>query len=314
MHLLIPFAAPAGPQCQDALPRLDLANMAALLERLTPMPPMLGSPEALSPLHERVHAKSLGLLNEDGLLPWAALDARELGLTRTQGNQGWAWITPCHWNINTDHVSMDAPQALALDAHEADALRAAMQPYFSEDGITLHALNHSTWLAQGESLRDLPTASLARACGTQVDRWMPRAPQARSLRRLQNEMQMLLYRHPVNDARAAQRRLTVNSFWISGTGALPDTIGDLPRTLSVLHPLETAAMCDDAPAWTQAWHTLDATHLASLLRQAKAGEPVELTLCGERMAASFVLQNTAWWGRIQRRFSTPTPAELLATL
>jgi len=39
-----------------------------------------------------------------------------------------------------------------------------------------------------------------------------------------------------------------------------------------------------------------------------------MTLCGERMAASFVLQNTAWWNRIQRRFTTPTPAELLATL
>jgi len=205
MHTLIPFAAPAGPQCQEALPRLDLPYLAELLELLTPTPPLLGAEDSLSPLFERVHAKSLGLQGADGLLPWAALDARQLGLTRTHGDTGWAWITPCHWQINADHVAMDHPDSLALDVHEIDALRAAMQPYFAEDGITLHALNHSTWLAQGELLRELPTASLARACGPRVDQWMPRAPQARSLRRLQNEMQMLLYRHPVNDARAAQR-------------------------------------------------------------------------------------------------------------
>ncbi len=314
MHTLIPFAAPAGPQCQEALPRLELPYLAELLELLTPTPPLLGAEDSLSPLFERVHAKSLGLQGADGLLPWAALDARQLGLTRTHGDTGWAWITPCHWQINADHVAMDHPESLALDVHEIDALRAAMQPYFAEDGITLHALNHSTWLAQGELLRELPTASLARACGPRVDQWMPRAPQARSLRRLQNEMQMLLYRHPVNDARAAQRRLTVNSFWISGTGALPQGALEKSDTMSVQHSLEAAALRDDAHAWIQAWQTLDATLLSTLLRQAKAGQAFELTLCGERMAASFVLQNTAWWNRIQRRFTTPTPAELLATL
>ncbi len=314
MHTLIPFAAPAGPQCQDALARLELPNLAQLLELLTPTPPLLGAEDSLSPLFERVHAKSLGLQGADGLLPWAALDARQLGLTRTHGSEGWAWITPCHWQINADHVAMEHPDALALDAHEIDDLRTAMQPYFAEDGITLHTLNHSTWLAHGEVLRDLPTAALTRACGARVDQWMPRAPQARSLRRLQNEMQMLLYRHPVNDARAAKGRLTVNSFWISGTGTLPDNALEKSDTMSVHHPLEAAALRDDAHAWTQAWHTLDATLLSTLLRQAKANQPLELTLCGERMAAGFVLQNTAWWNRIQRKFTTPTPVELLATL
>jgi hypothetical protein len=314
MHTLIPFAAPAGPQCQEAMTRLTLPYLAELLELLTPTPPLLGTEDSLSPLHERVHAKSLNLPGADGLLPWAALDARQLGLTRSFGETGWAWITPCHWQINADHVAMDHPDALALDAHEIDALRAAMQPYFSEDGITLHPLNHSTWLAQGDILRDLPTASLVRACGAKIDRWMPRVAQARSLRRLQNEMQMLLYRHPVNDARAAGRKPTVNSFWISGTGTLPAGAMDKSDTMSVQHRLEAAALRDDANAWAEGWQQLDSTLMATLLRQAKAGQSLELTLCGERMAAGFELQNTAWWNRIQRRFTTPTPAELLRTL
>ena len=44
---------------------------------------------------------------------------------------------------------------------------------------------------------------------------------ARTLRRLQQEMQMLLYTHAVNEERARGGLLPVNSFWASGTGALP---------------------------------------------------------------------------------------------
>ena len=77
-----------------------------------------------------------------------------------------------------------------------------------------------------------------------LDEYVQELAQARSLRRLQNEMQMLLYRHPVNDARAAQRRLTVNSFWISGTGTLPSGAVDKSDTMSVQHSLEAAALRD----------------------------------------------------------------------
>jgi hypothetical protein len=34
------------------------------------------------------------------------------------------------------------------------------------------------------------------------------------LQRLQSEMQMLLYNHPVNNARDARRQISVNSFWL----------------------------------------------------------------------------------------------------
>lgn len=315
MHTVIPHAAPAGPQCQAAIAQLNLPNLGELISLLDPTPPLLGSVESLTPLHERVRAKSLGLQGADGLIPWAALDAEHLGLTKAHGTTGWAWITPCHWQINADHVAMDHPDALALGAHASDALRATMQPYFVEDGISLHALSNSTWLAQGAVFADLPTASLARACGTQVDNWMPRQPEAQGLRRLQNEMQMLLYTHPVNDARSAQGQPTVNSFWISGTGRLPAHAPLAPEErMDMVLALEAAALRDDAYQWLKAWHTLDSTVIATLLQRAKAGQPLQLTLCGERLAPTFELKNTAWWNRLQRRFTAPPPQELLRTL
>ena len=314
LHVLISHAAPSGPLCQEATPKLTLPRFTELLGLLTPTPPMLGSPESLTPLPERLRANSLGVQGADGLLPWAAIDAQHLGLTKTRGDAGWAWVTPCHLDVQSNHVSMLDPKDLHLSTAECETLRTAMQPYFAEDGIELHTLSDSTWLAFGTVFRDLPTASLERVAGTSVDAWMPQQEQARPIRRLQNEMQMLLHTHAVNDARAARGTTTVNAFWISGTGTPAGAHGPATERLDVVDALRAPALAEDAPAWSEAWATLDATVLADLVQRAKASKPVKLTLCGERMAATLELQDKPWWSRIQQRFSTASPQQLLQSL
>lgn len=314
MHVLISHAAPPGPLCQEAIPTLALPRFTELLGLLTPTPPMLGSPESLTPLPERLRANSLGVQGADGLLPWAALDAQQLGLTKTRGDAGWAWVTPCHLDVQSHHVSMQDPRELNLSAVECETLRAAMLPYFAEDGIELHTLSDNTWLAFGEAFRNLPTASLERVAGTSVDAWMPQQEQARPIRRLQNEMQMLLHTHPINHARAARGATTVNAFWISGTGTPVGEPKPATERLDVVDALRASALAEDALAWSEAWAYLDATVLADLLQRAKAGKPVTLTLCGERMAATLELQDKPWWSRIQQRFSTASPQQLLQSL
>jgi hypothetical protein len=98
----------------------------------------------------------------------------------------------------------DDPAALGLQEAESRTLLAAMQPYFDDDGITLHhvpALGPERWLAEGELFRSLPTASLDRVLGRNVDPWLPKQDKedakgtARKMKLLQNEMQMLLYTH-----------------------------------------------------------------------------------------------------------------------
>lgn len=144
---------------------------------------------------------------------------------------------------------------------------------------------------------------------------MPRQEQAQPLRRLQNEMQMLLYTHPVNDARKARFLAPVNSFWISGTGTLPAGPRSAPaQRVDMEESLAAAALRDDGRLWAQAWQALDEGLIAKLLTRAKSNAPLELTLCGERLAPTFVLQSSPWWNRLQRRFTAPPPHELLQTL
>lgn len=295
----------------------QLPHLSKLLRQLAPTQTLQSTPQNMNPTFERVQARSLGLPDTNGLIPWAARDAVRLGLSPANGTNppgGWAWITPCHWKVNADHVEMQDPADLALSEAETSALMEAMRGYFAEDGIALHALFPGTWLAHGAVFEGLATASLERARGTRVDTWMPRQPQAKTLRRLQNEMQMLLYTHPLNDARAAQRQTTVNSFWVSGTGALPtpntdQTAAPPPEAVTPFTSLRAAALRDDAAAWLDAWHTLDRTVLA-------AADPrtLTLTLCGEQQALTLANAADSWLARLRRRFTAPSLTQLLPNL
>jgi hypothetical protein len=281
-HLLIPYASLHVEPEAGAIDwsRLVLPNLTWLLARLQADPPDTGSEESLSPPHERALARAIGLpASADGLIPWAAIQATQQ--IAADPGQGWAVITPCHWQLATSHVAMDDPAQLLLTEAESRALLAAMKPYFEEDGLALHYLASTTWLAQGAVFQNLPTAALDRVAARKVDDWLPRSSSARALRRLQNEMQMLLYTHPVNDARTEQRQRPVNSFWISGTGSLPTQFQPLaPPT--VPSALADAARTGHTGTWMAAWQQVDATACAALRERLASGQPVQLTLCGER--------------------------------
>jgi hypothetical protein len=304
LHLLIPFAAcsaPAWLPTLQALPRDSTRHLSQLLQDMKPIHTDAGDEQTLSPPHERALARAQGLISEsgaDGLIPWAAADAAKH--LQADGTLAWAWITPCHWAMGRGHATLSDPAALALPEDESRALLAAMQPYFETDGITLHyvdALGPGRWLAEGELFRHLPTASLDRVLGRNVDAWLPSATLARPLRRLQNEMQMLLYTHPLNDERVRQLQLPVNSIWISGSGALsalPGTTGEV----SVPRSLAQAVFADDWDAYTQAWAQLDAGAVAQLLARQQAGESARLTLCGERSAQTWQTSRNGIFARI----------------
>src|SRR5438105_7756665 len=113
-HLLIPFASALSDGCAEAAQNLALPHLQKLLARLAPGPVVGGDESTLSMPHERVLAREIGLPVADGLVPWAAWQARQQG--RDPGDKAWAFITPCHWRVGRDHVAMDPPQQLRLDA------------------------------------------------------------------------------------------------------------------------------------------------------------------------------------------------------
>ncbi|KQT09562.1 hypothetical protein [Ramlibacter sp. Leaf400] len=310
-HLLIPFAASGEPGCRETLEGLSLPHLERLLARLAPAEADAGDEHSLSMPHERAVARECGMAAPDGLLPFAAWEMRRAG--RDPGAAPRAWVTPCHWRVGTGHVFMLHPQELQLDAQESQALLAAMQPYFEQDGLRLAYEAPTRWLAEGDLFGRLPCASLDRVVGRVIDPWMPKGDSGKPLRRLQQEMQMLLYTHPVNEERSRGGQLPVNSFWVSGNGALPADAAP-PSGLRLANSLRDAALLRDWRAWASAWQQLDGGECARLAKALDEGQPVAITLCGDRRSRTWRSAGGEWRRRLASVFSRRRSIDLLADL
>jgi hypothetical protein len=312
MQFVIAHASALSPAATQALSGLALPNLERLLARLSPVAPAaedLGDELSLSAPHERALAQAWGWPVADGLLPLATLSARADGLVAE--GEGWGLISPTHWHLGTEQVSLANPAELDLDEPTARALFDVLRPLFEEDGWRLHWGAPTRWYVQHPQLASLPTASLDRVIGRNVDWWLNDHPAAKQIRRLQAEVQMLLYTHPLNDEREARGQLPVNSFWLSGTGpALPPPATD---AVTLDDRLRGPVLADDWAAWAEAWQALDATRIPELLARLDQGQPLRLTLCGERHARHWAPQPLPWWRRLLPR-ARPHAAALLQEL
>ena len=301
MHLLIPFAAPLSEAGRQALQTLSLPQLSALLAGMQPQRRDDGDELSLSPPHERALARAMGWAGEDGALPWAAWWMRVDGLD--PGDQAWGQLTPSHWHLGTEQLSMGDPEALALDEATSRALLAAVQALFTSEGFVVHWGAPLRWYISHPSLADLPCASPDRVIGRNVDRWLPAGTQARLLRRLQNEVQMLLYTLPLNAEREARGALPVNSFWLSACGVAQATASAMPQ---VDARLRSYALAEDWAGWSKAWAVIDEGLVAADIEQ--------VTLCGERSSATWAIKPRGAFKRFMARWNKPDPVALLETL
>lgn len=283
--------------------------------RLVPGWTLHEDPEALNTLAERAHAQLVigrpMASEDDGQLPlqaWARLG------TRLSGDEPCARLTPFHGLVGSDRITLVPPAELQLDEIESRALFASVQPLFESEGVRLEWADPLNWTVLHDSLKGLPCASLPRASGDSVQRWQGCTPLAgsRLLRRLQNEAQMVLHDHPVNQQRAQRGDLAVNSLWLDHAGAAEDVANSPtgPALVQALARVQTLTLLD-ADTALQAW--VDAALAAP---PGHAGTPQEptLVLCGRHQAQAFTMRHlpSGWRGAIARTLMRPPPTQPLS--
>jgi len=301
MHCIIAYAASENLP-PEALQDLRLPRLQALLARLQPAAldrDSAGDNPPPAPAHERAHARALGW-DQRAPLPWAAWQ------TRSTDPGAQAWITPCHWQIGMDQVFMLEPASLKLSDEESQALLQTLLPYLQEDGLQVRWHDALHWHACGELLGGWAAPSLDRVIGANVRPWITSGLPG-ALVRLQSEMQMLAYNHPVNDARLARGLLPVNAFWIHGAGRLPVPCAP-QQALRFFDDLRVPALAGDVAAWRAAWQHLDERLPAPDTPQ------LQLTLCSESAAQDWAAQASGWLGRLRRAFVTPNTTATLEAL
>ena len=155
----------------------------------------------------------------------APLELQSHGVT-FDPNTPIARIEPIHIHAARDHLVLTSTQILDIKASEADALFESVKDIFAEMSSITHRSKPHKWFIESSALQTLSTVSTAQAEGRNIDHWMPSDTSqegvARQWRKWQNEIQMIWFNHPVNEARQAEGMLSINSLWISGNGTLAD--------------------------------------------------------------------------------------------
>ena len=226
MHLLIPFASALSDAAMQVVRDMPLPHLATLLATLSPTQRDDGDERSFSPPHERALAAAWDWHGADGGLPFAARSAAADGID--VGTAAWGLLTPAHWHVARDHVSLADPLALNLTEAESRAAFEAVRALFESEGLRVEWGATLRWYVAHDSLAGLPCAALDRVIGRRVELWTgsqaQTTPAAALMRRLQSEVQMLLYPHTINEAREARGEPAVNSVWLWGAGArLPES-------------------------------------------------------------------------------------------
>jgi hypothetical protein len=320
MHLLVPFASDTSEACQHVLRDLSLPRLESLLALLTPAGRDEGDAFSFSPPHERALAAAWGWQGGDGTLPFAAHAAAGDGIAI--GDSAWALLTPAHWQLGRDHVTLLDPATLDLDEVESRVLYDAVEDLFASEGFAVAWGAADRWYAARDDLQGFSTASLDRVVGRGVDRWLResagggdvagKSATLSLVRRLQSEAQLVFYTQAVNEAREERGALPVNSFWLSGCGRhQPAPASSTPE---VAPGLRAPLLAGDWAAWAEAWHALDSGALDRLHQAAREGEAVTLTLCGERSTLRLEARARPLWQRLASRWRRADAAGLLAGL
>jgi len=269
LHLLIPYAIPAAANASVLLRDLELNALEKLLRHATLVQREAGEDFQRTVPHERWLAREFGL-TKPASRDEAPLAAHMLLADGgTPGTATWACVEPVHIQIARDHLVLIDPDALALQADEAARLLAEARPLVEELGLTLVAPNPLRWYLSGAAIAGLVSASPLRASGRSVEIWLPQTADPASGQgsrrspfwmKLQNEVQMAWFEHPVNEAREQGGRLTANSIWLHSQGALAplqqpftEVWSNAPATRGLA--LASQATCAALP---ESWHEMQA--------------------------------------------------------
>ena len=252
------------------------------------------------------------------------------------GNTYWLRADPVHLRVMRDRIVLAGSAELNVSRQEADALVVAIGSHFGE---ALSPIPHhpQRWVVSFPRAPDLVTTPLSVAIGRAIEPLMPQGDDAQRFRSLLNELQMLLFAHPVNQAREARGELPINSLWLWGGGhKQPASKSGLPvytrdteaRALAafcgtVVHPLpaqpdktllETEAIvvldeltragqCGDAFGWRESIRSLEADWFAPLHGAIRSIGPQGLRLVDPVNGQALHVQRTDAWKIWRRRQS-----------
>jgi len=220
--------------------------------------------------------------------------AGPVALFAAQGaaSDGYACVaSPLHYVAGMTNVHLPVGGLLRLSDAEAGALVQDFAQVFAEGGQRLIAGADGALSCWFDRPVDAVTCDPERVVGRDIGRHQPQGADGARLRGLMSEIEMWLFEHPVNVARAARGALPVTGLWLwEGGPALPRLpplaawVEGRDVLFSAWAGERTAGqpgpglIVVDASPGTAAWREFESRRLLRLLSELRAGKFSRLEL------------------------------------
>lgn len=248
----------------------------------------------------------------------------------------WLRADPVHLNLQRDQLLMAGVQ---VSNGEAAALCASLNEHFAGQGLEFFAPHPQRWYVRLDALPQMRATPISQVIGGDVRGALPSGADAARWHQLFNEIQMLLFAHPLNEAREARGESPINSVWLWGGGnSVPSlnnnydyvssdeilvemfadaagipfaawpkqwNIGGEGKQLLVWAGLRSALQSGDLAAWRTALQDFENSYAQPLWQALRSGKIVQLQLDilgGGSIRRVRLTRGDAWafWRRARR--------------
>lgn len=174
----------------------------------------------------------------------------------------WLRVDPVQMIPDRDTLVMMPASALAIEEDESKALLENFNQHFAQDAVQLEYGGVDRWYLRIVQPVDIQTTSLDAAAYQNVNDLYPKGNAATYWHQLMNEVQMLFYTHPVNEARREKGWPEINSVWVWGEGVLQTDQVKMREQAMIwsAQPYLTGlasvcgSACENSPKNHQAWY------------------------------------------------------------
>lgn len=309
--LFLRLPPPASPPPPEAPPRVRAELLERVLCRADERP---GSADWRRDAFQRIAPAGEAYPDVAPAALYAALGAGEASAASAV-----YLATPVHYLPTMSSVRLAEDGVLAVDADEAGRLALDFNRVFAGGPRLLAAPSGALFCAF-----DRPLAAVTRdpvdVAGGDIGRFQAEGPDARRLRALTSEIEMWLFDHAVNRARAARRLAPIDGLWLWGGGVplaraprLAGWTGGADPLFAALDPRAgfaadggSGVVCAEATPGSDGWPAVErrwlAPALAALAARRLAAIEVSAGLrvfrLGARERLRFWRRRRPWWERL----------------
>lgn len=134
------------------------------------------------------------------------------------------WLRADPVNLRLMHDQLILQPALPVSEDEAAQMCRALNEHFAADGLHFVAPHPQRWYLRLDSDPQVSTFPVSQVAGRNIRDYLPQGGEALRWHGVLNEIQMLLFAHPLNEAREQRGEWEINGLWLWGGGVAGEAL------------------------------------------------------------------------------------------